>query len=104
MPAPYGLSRSPILFRYFKHLYLNQNGSTIELPFDIQQSGVTSTEELNMRFKELATRVYGTEQILDLSSLSTFEVRMLEVITGRSTHVHGGGSKIDTIIENFNYD
>ena len=100
----YGLSRSPILFRYFKHLYLNQNGSTIELPFDIQQSGVTSTEELNMRFKELATRVYGTEQILDLSSLSTFEVRMLEVITGRSTHVHGGGSKIDTIIENFKDD
>ncbi len=80
----FGLSRSQNLYQYFYSLSKLQEGEPI--PEMIAEGGITSIDDLEARVKDLRQKVYGEEPVTNLSNLSSIELELLAVITGKSTH------------------
>lgn len=101
----FGLAKNPALFHYYKNLSLFEQGKLPALPEGIAASGISSTKELGSKLSEIRARVYSETQMVDLSGLSEFEVGMLKLITGKSTHRFDGGRQtMETIVEDFQRD
>ena len=101
----FDLSKTSILFHYFRNIQLLQKGLIKELPEEQTKDGITTIEELESRYKNLKQMVYGDEPMVDLSKLGLFEVDLLSSITGKSTHSFDGGrSSIGQIIADFQKD
>lgn len=101
----FGLSKTPVLFHFFKNLSLFEQQKIDQLPKDIEQSGVKSIQEMIDQLRKIQTMVFSEEPITDLINLSPFEVEMLRFITGKSTHRWDSGKpSIEVIIGDFQKD
>lgn len=101
----YGLAKTAIVFRYYKHLSLRSQGKIKELPEDIDQSGIQSIEELSERFKKIRQLAYGQGQMTDVAFLTQFEMEILKVITGKASHrFDSGRPNFEQIVSDFQTD
>lgn len=102
--ARFGLAENVMIFRYFKHLYLHEQKGT-ELPEEIRQSGVLTTENLEQQLARVRGVAYSKEPLTDLSKFSAFEIQVLDLITGKSTHTfRDGRPELTRIIHDFQED
>jgi hypothetical protein len=87
----FGLSKTPLLFSYFRQIKLNEMHGT-PLPHEQEQAGVTSLDELQKRFKKIQQAMFAKKSFLKLDSenMSALEVEILSYATGKSTHRFGG--------------
>lgn len=84
----FGLSRSPQLFRLFKLASLYETGKLPEKPVGLEESGIESTAQLLKEVKELKIAVMSEVGLRaeQLKSLSPFQLQLLKVIVGKTTH------------------
>ncbi len=101
----FGLSKTPVLFRFFKNLSLFEQSKIDQLPQDIVDSGISSTTEMVSQLKKVKEMVYSENPMTDLANLTTFEIEMLRFITGKSSHRWDSGKpRIEQIIQDFQRD
>lgn len=99
----FGLSKTPILFKYFRNIILHETQGT-ELPQEQIEEGITSVKELEKRFKKLKREMYSKKPITEINAdnFSAFEREVLSSATGKSTHSFDyERPKMDTIIEDW---
>lgn len=103
--SQFGLARSPLMFHYFKNIYLFEQQKISELPQDIEVLGIRSVQEMKTQLARVREIVYGETPLTDLSQFSNFEVQMLSVITGKSTHRFDYSKQpIERIMQDFQQD
>ncbi len=96
----FGLSHSQNLYQYFYSLSNLQKGQPI--PDMIAKEGITSVDDLEARVRDLRQKVYGEDPVVDLSNLSSIELELLAVVTGKSTHrFDSGNPSIERIVSDF---
>ncbi len=101
----FGLSKTPVLFHFFKNLTLLQQQKIDQLPQDIEQSDLRTVAKMTEQLKSIRKIVYSESPMMDLDNLSPFEVEMLKFITGKSAHRFDYGKpSIEQIISDFQED
>jgi hypothetical protein len=99
----FGLSKTSLLYVYYKNIKLKEMGRLEELPSEQLEAGITSIEILKKRVKQIRSILYSSDsQIKFDRQLSPFELAILDLATGKSTHTHGGNRvDIGGMVENF---
>lgn len=84
----FGMAKSVLLFHYFSSLKLKELDQNIEMPMDVLESGISSTQELLERLNRLEQLVFADEPLLpeDLQKMTDFEKGLLVTITGKDRH------------------
>jgi len=102
--AEFGLSRSPSIFRMYKLAKLHQTGQLTEKPEELAESGIESTDQLLKEVKELKGSVMSIEPLNadKLKKFSPFQLQLLKVIVGKTTHRFDfGRPDFDRIVADF---
>lgn len=102
----FGLSRSPEIFRLFKLALLYETGQLQEKPAELEESGIESTAQLLKEVKELRIAVMSETGLHaeKLRSLSAFQLQLLKVIVGKTTHrFDEGRPTFEKIISDYIY-
>lgn len=101
----FGLSKTALVFHYFKYLSLFEQGRIDKLPEDVTEAGLNSTAELISQLQSIKRLVYNTEPIIDVSKFTPFEIQMLSLITGKSIHRFDAGKpSMERIVQDFRED
>ncbi|MEI6886644.1 MAG: hypothetical protein WCK31_00220 [bacterium] len=98
----FGLAQSEVLYHYYINLIKKGNNPEYELPQDIQESKILTIEDLQNRIKNLKNSLFSTNQLMGVSEFSKFEISLLKVISGYSTHRFlDGRPELELIIDEF---
>lgn len=95
----FGFARTPQIFYAFNAIYRFENQG-IQLPQEIQTSGVTSLENLTTRVRSTKEKAMSDEEMLNLDNISAFEIEVLNIVTGKATHRFDAGRHSFTEIVN----
>lgn len=101
--ARFGLSRSAFAIHYFFSLRRVELGALKELPEDIRQSEIKTSDEMLVRIDALNSRLYSHDPMLpqDLEALSKFDAAMLGIATGRDKHRFMNRRNITQLLADF---
>lgn len=96
----FGLSRSGKLYQCFSELSGLRGDDHRALR--LFAPGIASVDDLERRVDELRRKVYSAEPFSDVGDLEEFELELLAVATGKSTHRFDGGREpIERIASDF---
>lgn len=87
----FGLAKSSFIYHHFKNLYLYEHGQNPQLDQETVDLGVLSSEALVESVKKIKTLVISEQPLIDLSVFSPFELELLKVVSGKSSHRFDGG-------------
>ena len=101
----YGLSKQDKLYRYFRELKLLEAGKIEALSDEEQKKdGIISLKLLEKRYKKIQKLVFSNKELLaeDLSKLGSFEIELLDQVTGKSSHsFNGNGRSMKEMVNDF---
>ncbi|MFH1236477.1 MAG: hypothetical protein V1685_06110 [Parcubacteria group bacterium] len=86
----FGLSRTPVLYKYFKNLFRHEKYGD-PLPQYQIDSGITTTEELDARNRRIRDLVFSEQPMTDVRDMPPFDLEILDSVSGKSTHRFSGG-------------
>lgn len=99
----FGLSKTPILFQYFKNISDFNQGKIESLSPEQLSSGITTIDQLQNQVNEVKQLCLSAKPIENLSDLSPLQLNLLSVATGHSSN-RFTRVPIETIINDFSQD
>ncbi len=103
--SDYGLAFSEKILMIYKQLWLYERGTITALPADFAELGIESTDDLKEQLEQLHSLIVAREPFLDADRLSSFQVMLLGLVTGHTSHKWSyGRPKIEQIVTDFSRD
>jgi hypothetical protein len=99
----FGLSKTPILYSYYRNIKLFESGLISSLPDEQVSINFGTIGELKKKIKDLKNGLFSTKSLKEIPILSDLELEILSLSTGKSVHSHDSGRpSLKQIIDYFN--
>ncbi|HCC22989.1 TPA: hypothetical protein DF272_02310 [Candidatus Falkowbacteria bacterium] len=88
----FGLSNTPLLFRYFRNLVRLEKSGT-PLPAEQVAEGIISLEVLDQKMRKIKSSLLSSKPIMDIdiNQMTAVELEMFSFLTGKSRHRFDSG-------------
>lgn len=100
----FGLSRTPMIFEYFKQFDQYQKGEISSLAPELVSSGIDSQEALVQRVKTLEARACAEEPVTDVSGMNALDLQLMGIITGQAAHKFNRDDTMATLATRFTHN
>ncbi|MFA6368903.1 MAG: hypothetical protein WCX20_00790 [Candidatus Shapirobacteria bacterium] len=99
----FGLSKTPILFQYFKDITELNQGKDVNLSEEFINSKITTIDQLKNQINDIRQLCLSNQSLVNISNLSPLQLNLLSSATGHSTN-RWTRQPIENIINDFTKD